>query len=160
MNFRTDFTNIEREGVLDGHGVAFRKAMEGSSEWKSHVSNCKDAKVNFFNVGGERIITSDERSKLFDEEIWRNGLEEKSKMMLSGIRKGFDKKSESNLKSENFSLGSTFDSEKYEEQLLSVGCMCGVEVNLDSASVDVGYSAPSSAGSYIESEKKGKIAYE
>ncbi|MBT3865651.1 hypothetical protein HOF78_00935 [Candidatus Woesearchaeota archaeon] len=160
MNFRKDFTNIEGDGVLDTHGVALKTAMEGSSEWKSHVSNCKDAKVNFLSVGGERIITNDERSKLFDEEIWRKGLEEKSKMMLSGDRKGFDKKSEDTLKSENFNLGSTFDSEKYEKQLLSVGCMCGVEVNLDSVSVDGSYSVSSSVGSYLTSDKKGTMTYE
>lgn len=109
MNFRNDFSNIERGEVLDStHGVALRSAMERSSEWRSHVSNCKDAKVLFLNVGGERVITSDERNKLFDNESWRKNLEEKSSMMLKGDREDFSKEisSESALKSENFLVGS------------------------------------------------------
>lgn len=159
MEFRRD-SNIEREEVLNGHGSVLRGAMERSPEWRSHISKCKDAQVTFFSVGGERIIASDERNKLFDEEIWRKSLEEKSKMLLDGDRKGFEKKSGSGLKSEHFKVGASFDSEKYEKQLLSVGCMCGFEVNLNPASVDGSYSASSSVGSYVTSEKSGKMAYE
>ncbi len=158
MEFRRD-SNIEREEVLSNHGVALRGAMEGSDEWKTHVAKCKDAQVTFFNVGGERIIASDERSKLFDEEIWRKSLEEKSKLLLNGDRKGFERKSGSALKSEHFKVGSGFDSEKYEKQLLSIGCMCGVEVNLDSVSVDGSYHVEAASGSYV-SGKKGKMTYE
>ncbi len=159
MNFKKDFSNIEQDTTLNSvHGNVLFETIKQSLGWQSHVSNCKDAKTIFLNINGERIVVNDERSNMFDDELWRKSIEEKSKMMLNGDRKDFFKKSEF-LESKNFKIESNFDVKQFPEQLLSFGCICGVEVNLDSGNVNRDYvSFPK--GSYVSSDKIGKMSYD
>lgn len=137
------------------HENALLNAMKTSGDWKNHKSHCDSAQVMFLKIDGKKIIANNDKSKLLDDVQWRKGLEEKSKLMLSGNREGFFEKTVS-LKSENFVIDSNFTIDS--NQLLTIECKCGEEVNLDSKLVEMNVS--SHKGDLISPKKIGKMNYE
>lgn len=145
MNFKKEFT----------HGAALSNAMELSPDWKNHISDCNGAQVNFLSIDNKKIIVNDVKNNLLDDELWRKGIEEKSKLMLGGNSEGFMKKSKI-LKSDNFVVCSNlvFDL----SQLQSVECARGTKINLDSNTLKESYS--SGKGISTLSKKIGKMSYD
>mgnify|MGYP000081784018 FL=1 len=136
------------------HGTALSDAMDLSTNWKNHISNCDNAQVNFLSIDGNKIVVNDVKNKLLDDKLWRSGLEAKSQLMLNGNREIFMKKSEI-LKSDNFSIASKF--EVKVNQSLSIECACGADVNLDS---NFERKILSGKEASVLSEKIGKMSYD
>jgi len=130
MDFKKVFEVGTLEQGLNKQSSHLSLVIEDSSAWRGHMKKCKIAKIINLNFGGENIKVIDEKgNRLLDENAWRNGLENKAKLMWERRSEEVIKE-EVGVKSQNFKAG-VQDENFYSNHLLVVGCMCGASVGVD-----------------------------
>ena len=144
-----------------------------SLEWQNHAKKCKSPKIVTLEMNGMPLENGQER---LDSDLWRKSLEQKSKELLNNEL--------GEVKSDNFSINSSIYStenknvnintgdyvgsimstnfstdqpgECYDHVKFSVGCMCGVDLDIQEEikTNEYGVTNSSTTGIYTTSNNK------